>query len=108
MKILFDEDAPKPLAQYFPVGVEIRTAQQMGWSGKANGELLRLAAAASFEGIITLDRNMEHQLNPQSLPIAVIVLRGPRQELTDFANLVTTQVIPLLEAGAEKRIYRFG
>ena len=108
MKILFDEDVPRPLADHFPAGMEVRAVQQMGWSGKANGELLQLAAAAPFDAVITLDRNIQRQLNLQSLPIAIIVLRAPQQQLADLANLVATQVIPLLEAGVKNQVYRCG
>ena len=107
-KILFDEDVPRALARYFPDNIQVSTAQQMGWSGKENGELLRFAAQASFTAVITLDQNMASRQNPDTLPLAVIVLRAPRQNLADYANLVTSHVVDLLAAGVEKRVYRFG
>ena len=45
MKLLFDESVPRPLAAHFPRSFEIRTVQRMGWSGRSNGDLLRLAAS---------------------------------------------------------------
>ena len=107
MKILFDEDVPRPLADYFPDGIQVSTAQQMGWGGKENGELLQLAARSSFTALVTLDRNMEHQQDLRTLPLAIIVLRARQQGLADFANLVTSHVVGLLEKGVEKRVYRF-
>ena len=108
MKILFDEGVPKPLASYFPDSVEVITAQRIGWDGKENGELLQLASQASFSAIITVDQNMEHQQNLETLPLPIIVLRAPQQDLADYAELVTSHVIGLLEKGLEKRVYRFG
>lgn len=50
------------------------TAAYMGWSGAANGELLRLAAAAGFDAVITNDRGLEYQQNLGALPLAVVVV----------------------------------
>jgi hypothetical protein len=41
MRILLDECAPRPLKREL-ADYEIRTVVEMGWSGKKNGELLRL------------------------------------------------------------------
>jgi len=40
----------------------------MGWSGKENGQLLRLAAD-SFDVLLTADRNLEHQQNAREYRI---------------------------------------
>lgn len=46
MKILLDECAPKDLKLTLTRhGYECLTVQEMGWSGKKNGELLGLAEA---------------------------------------------------------------
>ena len=108
MKILFDEDVPKPLAKYFPEAIQVATARQMGWNGKRNGELLRLAAQASFDAIVTLDRRMEHQQNPKTLPLAVIVLRAHPQREAAYASLIKSHVLKLLSQDIENRFYRFG
>ena len=49
MKLLFDESMPRPLGAYFPRSFEILTVQRMGWTGRSNGDLLRLDAAHEFE-----------------------------------------------------------
>ena len=41
MRILLDECLPVRLAQEFAAD-DVRTVKAMGWSGKKNGELLRL------------------------------------------------------------------
>ena len=41
MQILLDECVPKPLKREL-TDYQIRTVVEMGWSGKKNGELLRL------------------------------------------------------------------
>ncbi len=46
----------------------------MGWAGKKNGELLKLAVASSFDIFITVDRSLTHQQNLAALRLAVITL----------------------------------
>lgn len=106
--IRFDESVPKDLMGYFPDRFQVRTTQQMGWAAKANGELLHLASQAAFSAVITMDKRMEHEQNLRHLPIPVIVLGTHRQNTEDLGNLVTSQVLGLLDTGPERRFYRFG
>lgn len=43
--------------------------------GIESGELLRLAAEAGFDALLTNDRGLEHEQNPSALPIAIVVIR---------------------------------
>ena len=56
----------------------------MRWSGKRNGELLRLAAEHDFDALVTADRGIEHQQNLEYLPINVIILIVHRTRLDDL------------------------
>jgi predicted nuclease of predicted toxin-antitoxin system len=86
MRILFDESMPKPLAADL-IGHSVRTVVQCGWTGAKNGRLLTLAAQ-NFDVLITADRNIRHQQNLKSLPVAVIVLATPDGLLPSFKLLV--------------------
>jgi hypothetical protein len=59
----------------------------MGWSGKQNGELLRLAAD-SFDVLLTADRNLKHQQNLTTLPISIVVLVVPTNRIESLQVLV--------------------
>ena len=59
MRVLLDECIPKGLKAAL-MDCEALTVQDAGWTGKANGELLRLAEA-SFDAFVTLDRQMLSQ-----------------------------------------------
>ena len=61
MKLLLDEQMPKKFSHEFPKRFEIMTTQKMGWATTKNGKLLRIAADADFDALITVDKNMEHQ-----------------------------------------------
>lgn len=55
MKVLLDECVPVQV-RHALAGHEIATAQQMGWSGISNGELLAAAEQAGFELFILADK----------------------------------------------------
>lgn len=73
MKLLLDENLPHQVRLELP-GHEVFTAAYMRWSGIENGELLRLAAEAGFDAVITNDRGLEYEQNLDTLPIAVVVV----------------------------------
>jgi predicted nuclease of predicted toxin-antitoxin system len=92
MRILFDHCVPQRLRSLL-TGHQIMTAGEMGWDQLRNGRLLT-AAAASFDVMVTVDRNMQHQQNLTQLPIAVVVLVGKSNRLAHLTPLVPA----LLEA----------
>ena len=105
MKLLFDESVPRPLGAHFPKSFEIRTVQWMGWSGRSNGDLLRLAASHEFDGFVTADRGIEHQQNLDQLPLPVIVLIAPRTRVQELRPLID-QVVDLVAGELQRRVYR--
>jgi predicted nuclease of predicted toxin-antitoxin system len=79
MRILFDESLPYRLRRSL-TSHSIRTVVEMGWSGTKNGKLLGLAAT-EFDLILTVDKNMKHQQNLKTIPIAIVVLESVSNEL---------------------------
>jgi hypothetical protein len=73
MKLLLDENLPHQIRLEIP-GHQVFTAAYMKWGGIENGELLRLAAAAGFDALITNDRGLEYQQNLIALPLAIVVI----------------------------------
>jgi predicted nuclease of predicted toxin-antitoxin system len=88
MKLLLDEQMPRKIARHFPEGIVVDTVQRQGWSGIENGELLELAAAGGYDALISADKNMAYQQDPQSLPLPVVVLH--------VAQLRIEELVPLL------------
>lgn len=72
MKLLLDECVTRFLKRDL-VGHNVSTVAEAGLSGLRNGTLLR-EASSSFDVLITVDRNIQHQQNIRSLPIAVVIL----------------------------------
>ena len=95
MRILRDESLPVELQSELP-GHDVRTVQEMGWSGLKNGELLR-RAAERFEALLTADQNLPYQQNLTRLPIAVVVLAAKSNRIADLRPLVS-QVLGALSS----------
>ncbi len=64
---------------------------QEGWSGIKNGKLLALAAGR-FDALATVDKNLAYQQNIRNLPLAVVVLDAPTNELSYLLS-----ILPVLE-----------
>ena len=86
MRILLDHCVPKRLGRQFP-NHHVRTAQQMGWAALRNGALLS-TAAADFDVMLTVDRRIQYQQNPSTLPLSVIVLVAVTNKIKDLVHLV--------------------
>ncbi len=87
MRILLDECAPRPLKREL-ADYEICTVVEMGWSGKKNGELLRLMNQAGFKILLTTDQNLRYQQNLEQAGVAVIVLVAQSNRLPDLVPLM--------------------
>lgn len=53
MRVLLDENIDRLLKGLFAPEFEVVTAQERGWQGKSNGELLR-AAEQEFDVFVTM------------------------------------------------------
>ena len=105
MKLLIDESVDHELAAHFPDRFEVKTVTEMGWSGTDNGELLRIAADAGFEALITVDKNIEFQQNLNNLPTAIVILSTPRSVI-DYLKPLIPEVSSILEAGPDKKLIK--
>jgi hypothetical protein len=72
MKILLDECVPWPMRKFL-TDHECSTAQQHGWGGIKNGDLIR-QAEKEFDLFITSDQNIRYQQNLAGRQIAILEL----------------------------------
>ena len=87
MRVLLDECAPRPLKRQL-AEYDIKTVVEMGWSGKKNGELLRLMNQEGFTILLTTDQNLRYQQNLQQAGVAVVVLVAQSNKLADLLPLL--------------------
>jgi predicted nuclease of predicted toxin-antitoxin system len=84
MKIIIDECVPHIVKKRLP-NRQIKTVQEMGWSGEKNGELLKLVKA-EFDVFITSDKNLSYQQNLQNRTIAILLL--PSNQVPIIENML--------------------
>jgi predicted nuclease of predicted toxin-antitoxin system len=87
MKLLLDENLPQQLRHEIP-GHDCSTVAYAAWAGIENGELLKPAASAGFEALVTKDANLQYEQNLVSLPIAVVILHAPSNDIDDIRPLL--------------------
>jgi len=85
-RVLLDECIDRRFARHLPDHA-VSAVPEMGWSGAANGRLLKLAQE-QFDAFITVDRNLSFQQNLPAFDIAVIVLHARSNRLQDLIPLV--------------------
>ncbi len=105
MNVLLDECIPRKLKHELK-GHSVSTVTELGWSGKENGELLRLAEK-KFDVFVTVDQNLSYQQNVSKFKIAVIMLMAKDNDIATLRPLLpkVRQTLNSLEAG---RVFRVG
>lgn len=105
MRVLLDENLPRRLTRLFGEEVQAKTVGHRGWSGKRNGELLRLAEK-EFDAFLTTDKGIPHQQNLAKFDLAIILLRAKSNDYEDLAPLMDQAVSALesIEPGTVIRI----
>jgi hypothetical protein len=94
MKVLLDECVTRYLKRDF-TGHEVLTVEEAGLKGLKNGRLLQ-AASGHYDVLVTVDQNLQYQLNPKSFALAIIVLKAKRATYPLLKPLMP-QVLETLE-----------
>ena len=100
MRVLLDENVDRKLKRGFDSEHEVATVRERGWSGKKNGDLLRLAEA-EFDVMVTVDANMRHQQHLPHYDLAVILItaRSNKRSALEPAMPEVNRVLPTAEPG---------
>lgn len=86
MRLLLDENLPKRLRADFAAH-EIYTVRDKGWNGIKNGQLLQRMVENGFQGLLTFDKNLQHQQNFQKYTMAVFVLSAANNTYAELTKL---------------------
>ena len=79
-------------------------ADEVGWQGLANGELLDAAEHAGFNVLLTCDQNIRYQQNFEGRTIAVVILSTNHwPSLRPVADRIAA-VVDFVQAGQVKRL----
>jgi hypothetical protein len=77
VKVILDEMLPAAVASLL-FGHDVTTVKAAGYTGLANGVLMRRAVADGYEVLVTADRNFPAQQNVPAGSIAIVLVRGSR------------------------------
>lgn len=99
MRVLVDESLPRQLAAEL-AGHDATSVRAQRWIGLRNGVLLRAAVDAGFDVLLTADSSMPFQQNLGSLAIAIVVIRGVRNRLSDLRPLLPEILAAIASARA--------
>ncbi|MBI3313734.1 MAG: DUF5615 family PIN-like protein [Candidatus Omnitrophica bacterium] len=99
MNVLLDECIPRKLKHELK-GHFVSTVAESGWSGRKNGELLRLAEK-KFDVFITVDQNLSYQQNIIKFKISVILLTAKDNDLDTMKTFMpkVRHILESLKAG---------
>ena len=99
MRVLIDACLPVQLKDHIPLP-GVRTAREMGWQRKKNGELLALAQQ-QFDVLLTMDKNLPDQQLLSRFDIGLLIIRAPSNRMGDLVPLVPkiVQFLPLVKKG---------
>jgi hypothetical protein len=103
MKILLDHNLPRKLRSFL-AGHDVRTARQMRWDQRVNGDLLQAAAGGGLEAFLTIDKNLPYQQNLATLPLPVVIFDSDSNALPAVTPFVP-HVLRLLSAPLERVVY---
>jgi hypothetical protein len=103
LKILLDHNVNRRFRKHLP-GHGVRTTREFGWEKYENGVLLKVAADAAFDVLLTLDKRLQYQQNLQTLPLTVIVLDSPSNALVELIPFAPA-ILMFLEGRPERGLY---
>jgi hypothetical protein len=86
MRVLLDECLPRKLKLEFTEHDAV-TVPEMGWAGKKNGELIRLAIG-QFEAFVMVDLNLTFQQNLSTTELAIVLLAASDNRLETLSPLI--------------------
>ena len=104
MKVLLDECLPKALKQEFRK-YNVSTVPEMGWAGRTNGELFRLAKGR-FDVFITVDQNLQYQQYLKQLQMSVVLIAVKNNRFETLRPLISKvhQALATIQDGQLVRV----
>lgn len=101
MKLLLDESVPKALG-FLLMPHFVRSAQNAGFAGLLNGQLLNAMLVDGYDALITFDQNLPYQQNTD-LPVFVYVLKAKNNRV-ETAIRFAPLIISALETPSPQRL----
>lgn len=97
MRLLIDECLPRDL-KHLLTPHDCSTVQEMGWSGRKNGQLLSLAEG-KFDVLISIDQGLEFQQNLTGRSVSILIIEAASNKVEDLAPAVPEILRVLIALG---------
>ena len=98
MRIVLDENLPRPMKGFFGALDTVVTVQELGMSGTSNGELLS-QLEGQFDVFVTADQNLRYQQNLTERRIAIVELPTNRLPALRTMSVQIVEAVTTAEAG---------
>lgn len=99
--MLLDHCVPAPLRSLLG-GHVVLSVRECALDDIDNGALLKAAAQAGFDAILTLDKGFAHEHDPRTLPISVVIVRSRSSDL-NILKAKTPAILAVLHKLEEER-----
>ena len=103
MKVLFDANTPAPLSRFLRAHEVVR-ADELGWQGMENGDLLDAAEQAGFDVLLTCDQNIRYQQNLTGRKLALMVLSSNHWPTLRRVGARIASAVEFMQAGQITRL----
>ncbi len=91
MRIVLDENLPRPLRRAFGPEHQVATVQELGLAGTSNGALLA-RLEGGFDVFVTADKNLRYQQNLAGRTLAIVEL--PTNRLLTLKTMTVASAKP--------------
>jgi Domain of unknown function (DUF5615) len=106
MRLLLDENMPKPLVRVL-AGHEVKRVQDLGWAGVLNGALVA-RAEGTFEALLTADKNLRYQQDLTGRSLAIVELPTNRWPLLRDRIELILKALNAVASGTRYVVVDFG
>ncbi|MDQ2775530.1 MAG: hypothetical protein M3Y57_11535 [Acidobacteriota bacterium] len=103
MKVLFDQNVPRPLERFL-VGHDVKRAA-VGWAELKNGGLLAAAENAGFDVLLSGDKTIRYEQNMTGRKIALVYMSDNHWPVVKHHVAAISQAIEQVAPGEVRAVY---
>ena len=104
MRVLFDQNVPRPLAKLL-LGHEVKRAAELGWAELKNGALLNVAENAGFDVLLSGDKTIPQEQNMVARKIALVCMSDNHWPIVKHHVPAILQAIERAVPGKVRTVY---
>jgi hypothetical protein len=104
LKILLDQNVPRPLARLLS-GHDVKRAAELGWAELKNGMLLTAGENAGFDVLLSGDKTIPYEQNMTGRKIAVICMSDNHWPIVKDYVPAILQAIEQIPPGNVVKVY---